>query len=83
MSMKSEWEAMKPAVRKRIHLVAVERQLSADEIASAITCRDDDLLQFAERHALSLDWLICGCLEGRLRMARWYRSGRTVQSTQG
>ena len=71
MRMRSEWGAMKPAIRLRIQLIiAAERKLSIDQIANALTCKDEPLLQFAKDHKLSLDWLICGDLEGLLRMKR-------------
>jgi hypothetical protein len=75
MSARSEWEAIKPAIRKRICLIATERELSDDQIAKALTCKDKPLLQFADRHNLSLDWLICGDLKGLLRMKRGQRGG--------
>jgi hypothetical protein len=71
MRPRSEWNAIKPAIRQRIRLIAAERKLSDDQIANALTCKDEPLLQFAERHTLSLDWLICGDLKGLLRMKRW------------
>jgi hypothetical protein len=67
--MSKSWATIKPEIRQRIRLIANERNLSNDQIAKAITCKDDELLQFAKDHKLSLDWLICGDLEGRLRMA--------------
>jgi hypothetical protein len=70
---RAKWAVVKLGIRQRIRLIANERNLSNDQIAKAITCKDDDLLQFADDHNLSLDWLICGDLQGRLRMAR----GRT------
>jgi hypothetical protein len=75
MSMRSEWEATKPAIRQRIQLFAAERKLSVDQIATALTCKDKPLLQFAKDHKLSLDWLLCGDLEGLRRMARGQMGG--------
>jgi hypothetical protein len=75
--MSKSWATIKPEIRQRIRLIANELNLSNDQIARAITCKDDDLLQFAEDHKLSLDWLICGDLEGRLRMARGQIGGPT------
>jgi hypothetical protein len=70
--MRSEWEeVMKPAIRRRIRLVAAERKLSDDQIAKAMTLKHEPFLEFAERHMLSLDWLLCGDLKGLLRMKRW------------
>jgi hypothetical protein len=71
----AKWIAIKPGIRQRIRLIANERNLSNNQIAKAITCKDEDLLQFAENHSLSLDWLICGDLKGRLRMARGQMGG--------
>jgi hypothetical protein len=67
------WAEMKPAIRQRIRLIANERRLSNDQIAKALTCKDDALLQFADDHKISLDWLICGDLAGLQRMKRWQR----------
>ena len=69
----AEWKTLKPAIRQRIRLIANERKLTVDQIAKALTCKDNHLLQFAECHTLSLDWLICGDLRGLQRMLRWQR----------
>jgi hypothetical protein len=58
------------AVCDRIDLIAHERGLSESEIAKAKTCTDDALLEFAERHDLSINWLVSGDLQGLKRMVR-------------
>jgi hypothetical protein len=47
------WAEMKPAIRQRIRLIASERNLLNNQIANALTCKDEPLLQFADRHSLS------------------------------
>lgn len=61
------------ALRARLDLVAAEYALPAGEVEKAKT-NDDALIDLAQRHNLSLDWLVCGDLRDRLRQARW-RSG--------
>jgi hypothetical protein len=63
---RAKWVAMKPGIRQRIQVIANERNLSNDQTAKAVTCKDEHLLQFAKRYNLSLDWLICGDLPGAL-----------------
>jgi hypothetical protein len=70
---RTEWDAIKSRISQRIRLIANERGLSNDQFAKTMTCKDDDLLRFAEDHDLSLDWLICGDLKGLLRMKRRQR----------
>jgi hypothetical protein len=58
------------AMRRRIQVIAHERRLQPSEVAKALTCRTFDVVQFAERHRISCDWLICGDLKGLLRTAQ-------------
>jgi hypothetical protein len=59
-------------VRSRIRLLAAERDLPESEVKPVISrLADDEIIEFAQRHRVSYDWLLCGCLKGRLRMARW------------
>jgi hypothetical protein len=44
---RTKWALIKSAIPQRIRLIANERGLSSDQIANALTCKDDDLLQFA------------------------------------
>lgn len=56
-------------IRARIRLIAVERGLPDAEIKPVLSrLHHQEILRFAERHRLSLDWLLCGCLKGRRRM---------------
>jgi hypothetical protein len=57
------------AIAARVRLIAHERGLPAAETLSAHKS-DGGILQFCERHGVSIDWLVCGDLRGRLRMAR-------------
>jgi hypothetical protein len=50
--------------------LAIERGLDDLEIRAAWSTHPDDVFQFAERHRVSLDWLICGKLAGLLETVR-------------
>ncbi len=66
-------------MRVRIRLLAFERGLPESEIKPVIKLDDYELLaKFIERHDLSYDWLFCGCLKGRLRMAKRSRAMPTL-----
>jgi hypothetical protein len=43
-------------------------------ISKAMGLKHDNLLCFARKHRISLDWLICGDLKGLLRTVRARRS---------
>jgi hypothetical protein len=58
------------AMRRRIQVIAHERRLQPSEVAKALTCRTFEVLKFAERHRISVDWLIHGDLKGLLRTAQ-------------
>jgi hypothetical protein len=59
-------------VRSRIALIAAERSLPKSETAEVMgRLNTRDVVVFAERHRISLDWLICGDLKGLLRTVRW------------
>jgi|EndMetStandDraft_5_1072996.scaffolds.fasta_scaffold500034_2 hypothetical protein len=58
-------------MRDRIRLIGAERGLSESEIRPVISrLEHHEVAKFVQRHRLSYDWLLCGCLNGRLRMAR-------------
>jgi hypothetical protein len=61
------------AVRRRISLIAAERKLDPPETEALMKGRwlsTFHICQFAKKHHVSLDWLICGDLKGLLRTAR-------------
>jgi hypothetical protein len=58
------------AIRTRLQLLAAERGLTKADIAAAWSTHPDDLIAFAERHRVNLDWLICGKLAGLLDTVR-------------
>lgn len=58
------------ATRIRIKMIAAERGLSDEEIAKALHCGTAAILAFAEKHEISLDWLVRGDLWGLLRTVR-------------
>jgi len=58
------------AIRTRLRLLAIERGLDDSEIRAAWSTRPDDVFQYAERHRVSLEWLICGELAGLLETVR-------------
>jgi hypothetical protein len=58
-------------IRKRIALIAAERKLDPSETMAMMKgrwLRTFDLCQFAEKHSLSVSWLIHGDLKGLHRM---------------
>jgi hypothetical protein len=62
----------KAAIRKRIALIAAERKLDPSETEDLMKgrwLRTFHLRQFAKKHHLSVDWLICGELKAYPRGA--------------
>jgi hypothetical protein len=57
------------AINARLDLIAYERGLAPSEVEAAKRS-EEELVSFALRHGLSIDWLVEGDLRGRLRMAR-------------
>src|SRR5229473_7988753 len=55
-----ERRAFKDAFRARVALIAAERQLQQSEIAWTGRIKHYDLMCFARRHRVSLDWLLTG-----------------------
>jgi len=64
--------------RIRISLIARERRLSHAEIANAMNCGTAAVVAFAEKHNISLDWLVRGDLKGLLRTVRAARHGAST-----
>jgi hypothetical protein len=63
--------ADKNAIRARIALIATERGLPESEIKKAMgRLLTRDVLRFARKHRVNMDWLICGDLKGLLETAR-------------
>jgi hypothetical protein len=60
----------KRGTRIRIKMIARERGLSDAEIAKAMNCGTAAVVAFAEKHDISLDWLVWGDLKGLLRTVR-------------
>jgi hypothetical protein len=76
------------AIRARIRLIAAERRLSESEIKKVMgRLSTRDILSFAWKHRVNMDWLVCGDLKGLLETARgcpsrpqpaldpWYEAG--------
>src|SRR5258707_3505299 len=59
------------AIRRRVRAIAQERNLQPADIAKLMYKRisTTHTLAFAEKHKISLDWLLCGDLKGLQRMA--------------
>jgi len=68
--MKKPRAFSKRALRVRISMIARERGLSDAEIAKAMNCGTGAVVAFAEKHDVSLDWLVRGDLKGLLRTVR-------------
>jgi hypothetical protein len=72
MTTPEEGARFRQEVRSRIALIAAERSLPKSETAKVMgRLNTRDVVVFAERHRISLDWLICGDLKGLLRTVRW------------
>ena len=65
-----ERRALYAGIRKRLLLLANERNMAKDDLKRALGLREQDLVDFAIQHRLSLDWLIRGDLKGLLRTVR-------------
>jgi hypothetical protein len=65
-----ERRAWKAAFRARLTLFAEQRQIPESEMAWLGRIKHYDLLCFAERYRVDLDWLFTGDLRGLLRTAR-------------
>jgi hypothetical protein len=64
------------AIRSRIALIAAERGLPKSETAKMMgRLKLETLICFSKKHGIDSEWLICGHLEGLLRMARSGRMG--------
>jgi hypothetical protein len=62
--------AFKEQLRARLRLVAAENAIPDSEMKWIGRLRHYDLVDFVRKHKLSWDWVLCGDLKGRLRMAR-------------
>ena len=75
LKRKAERAEFHRQMRARINLLAAERGLPGSETKAVLSrLQDDEVVKFCRRHRVSFDWLLCGCLEGRLRMAKWHKS---------
>jgi hypothetical protein len=57
-------------LRARLRLVAAERKIPDADMKWIGRLRHYDLLLFVRKHKLSWDWVLCGDLKDRPRMAR-------------
>ncbi len=75
-AQKEERTKFRQEIRHRIGLIATECGLPKSETAQVMgRLKHYDLLCFAERHRVSLDWLICGDLRGLIRTIVARRTG--------
>ena len=60
------------AVRRRVLALAAERNLQPADYAKLLHKRISaaPAVDFCEKHKVSLDWLLCGDLQGLQRMAK-------------
>jgi hypothetical protein len=60
------------AVRRRVRSIAEERKLQPADIAKLMYKRvsTPHVVAFCEKHKISLDWLLCGDLQGLQRMTQ-------------
>jgi hypothetical protein len=67
----SDAASSKDAIRTRIRLIAAERRLPESEIKKAMgRLLVHDVMRFAQKHRVNMDWLLCGDLKGLLETAR-------------
>jgi hypothetical protein len=58
----------KDEMRRRIDIIAADYGVPETEVAKVRgRLKHDDVLCFAEKYRISLDWLICGDLKGLVR----------------
>jgi hypothetical protein len=68
---KEERQARHRAIRNRIALIAAERRLPESEIKKVMgRLSTRDVLSFARKHRVNMDWLVCGDLKGLLETVR-------------
>ena len=60
------------AVRRRVRAIAQERNLQPAEIAKLMHKRvsTTHVVAFCDKHKISMDWLLCGDLQGLHRMTK-------------
>jgi hypothetical protein len=60
------------AIRRRVRAIAEERELQPADIAKLMHKRisTPNALAFCDKHKVSLDWLLCGDLQGLHRMTK-------------
>jgi hypothetical protein len=68
---KEERARVHNAIRARISLIATERGLPKSETSKVLSrLKHYDVMRFAEKHRVNLDWLIAGDLKGLLETAK-------------
>jgi hypothetical protein len=65
-----ERRAWKAAFRARLTLFAEQRQIPKSEMAWLGRLKHHDLVCFARRHRVDIEWMITGNLRGLLRTVR-------------
>ncbi|MDQ1387461.1 MAG: hypothetical protein QOF56_915 [Acidobacteriaceae bacterium] len=60
------------AIRRRVRAIAQERNLQPADIAKMMHKRisTTNAMAFCEKHKISMDWLLCGGLQGLRRMTQ-------------
>jgi hypothetical protein len=63
------------ALRRRIRAIAQERNLQPGRLQDDVPAdRTADAMEFCEKHKISMDWLLCGYLQGLRRMTQEARA---------
>ena len=53
------------ALRRRVRAIAQERNLQPGHLQDDVQAdRTADAMEFCEKHKISMDWLLCGYLQG-------------------
>jgi hypothetical protein len=72
------------AVRRRVLALAAERNLAPADYAKLLHKRISaaPAVDFCEKHKVSMDWLLCGNLQGLQRMTREAKAAPSAESNQ-
>jgi hypothetical protein len=64
------------AIRRRVRAIALERNIPPADFGKLLHKRiiTAHAVAFCKKHKVSMDWLLCGDLQGLRRMTQWRRS---------
>ena len=73
------------AVQRRIRAIAEERKIPPADFAKLMHKRISTftIMQFCEKHKISYDWLLCGDLQGLVRIEQRRKDAKAIASHPG